>query len=632
MLFDAEAETKKQEIFDLLLVAGYFRIRIPSLSDFDKILGGLSWGILVSGFDIDLDLEYSDEFKLKQKIKLAERVIKALKNMKCIHPLLPHQIQGLDYGAIYPVVQWLLKFVDQTRIQRQDANQRISSEIGERIINSKMTFVEVPSVQIEKLQTRNKKVRKFDYNDPIRVYSALAEMGNKKAASMYQKLSLERAGLGEGVQKGNAVDGKGKGNEDAETHFEDAKTTGDFASDLKAQLAAQKDKTLLKPQSQRKSPKKKNIEEEDSEDEIQEVDIENIQDFEEKRALRRSNSINADGFMRLIELNREENEDLVDQIKEIETNIEEGTGAGSILQKEKIIFHEQKEQLTDAIEKAMNKLEQYKEMYKEVKEEETEVLEELKELNEQNEEYSANLNTIESKIDKRKKQMEDEEMKQIEELIIKITELKEEKIRIKSNAKQENKRLEAEKQKYEKNLQKLEGHKGVEEINQEYEERKQIYSKKQEEMAQISQEVSLLSRKIQEYPSAIEVGQYYKRYIDLFERVAEETENQRKLDMIYNRKSDVLRLATDHKNLLKSIKQSVLDCKKKKHRETLASSLLEAVNQTKANLVRSQNALAKAQKESEELRDELDRNLGYQREYYQLLKKIQYEYERIQEG
>ena len=91
-MFDADSESKKQEIFDLLLVAGYFRIRIPSLTDFDKILGGLSWGILCSGFDIDIDLDYSDEFKLNQKIKLAERVIIALKKMKCPHPLLPFQI------------------------------------------------------------------------------------------------------------------------------------------------------------------------------------------------------------------------------------------------------------------------------------------------------------------------------------------------------------------------------------------------------------------------------------------------------------------------------------------------------------------------------------------------------------
>lgn len=89
-------------------------------------------------------------------------------------------------------------------------------------------------------------------------------------------------------------------------------------------------------------------------------------------------------------------------------------------------------------------------MYKEVKEEEQEVLEELKELTDQNEEYTANLNTIESKIDKRKRQMEEVEMREVEDIIIKITQLKEEKIRIKSEAKEENKTLEKEKEKYEK--------------------------------------------------------------------------------------------------------------------------------------------------------------------------------------
>ena len=113
--FDVENESKKQEIFDLLLVAGYFRIRIPSISDFDKVLGGFAWGILMSGFDVDLDLEYNDEFRIKEKINLAERVVKSLKNMDCPYKIQPHQIQGLDFGAIQPVIKWLLTFVIETR-------------------------------------------------------------------------------------------------------------------------------------------------------------------------------------------------------------------------------------------------------------------------------------------------------------------------------------------------------------------------------------------------------------------------------------------------------------------------------------------------------------------------------------
>lgn len=35
---NAEQEAKLKEIFDILLSAGYFRCRIPSISTFDKLL------------------------------------------------------------------------------------------------------------------------------------------------------------------------------------------------------------------------------------------------------------------------------------------------------------------------------------------------------------------------------------------------------------------------------------------------------------------------------------------------------------------------------------------------------------------------------------------------------------------
>lgn len=62
-------------------MAGYFRIRIPSIKDFDKIMGGLTWCIICSNFEIDI--EYNDEMKLGEKIKLSEKICNVLKQMKC---------------------------------------------------------------------------------------------------------------------------------------------------------------------------------------------------------------------------------------------------------------------------------------------------------------------------------------------------------------------------------------------------------------------------------------------------------------------------------------------------------------------------------------------------------------------
>lgn len=81
---DPENNPKLKEIYDILLLAGYFRIRIPSIGPLDKvnlvittqIQGGLSWCITQSNFDIDL--EYSDDFNIGQKIKLSEKIVSAL--------------------------------------------------------------------------------------------------------------------------------------------------------------------------------------------------------------------------------------------------------------------------------------------------------------------------------------------------------------------------------------------------------------------------------------------------------------------------------------------------------------------------------------------------------------------------
>ncbi len=59
---------KYEEIIDMLLAAGYFRARISTLSQFDKIIGGLTWCIMASNTDLDIDLFFEEEAQIKQKM------------------------------------------------------------------------------------------------------------------------------------------------------------------------------------------------------------------------------------------------------------------------------------------------------------------------------------------------------------------------------------------------------------------------------------------------------------------------------------------------------------------------------------------------------------------------------------
>lgn len=40
---------------------------------------------------------------------LTEKIVAVLQKMKCPHRIEPHQIQGLDFIHIFPVIQWLVK-------------------------------------------------------------------------------------------------------------------------------------------------------------------------------------------------------------------------------------------------------------------------------------------------------------------------------------------------------------------------------------------------------------------------------------------------------------------------------------------------------------------------------------------
>lgn len=65
---DTEAAQCRKRIFDLLLSAGYFRVMIKTLSDFDKICGGMSWCIEACDFDVDVDLLFHENLTIGQKM------------------------------------------------------------------------------------------------------------------------------------------------------------------------------------------------------------------------------------------------------------------------------------------------------------------------------------------------------------------------------------------------------------------------------------------------------------------------------------------------------------------------------------------------------------------------------------
>lgn len=203
------------EIVEILITAGYFRARISTLSDFDKVVGGLCWCIVNSGEAVDIDILFKENSTTGERIALSEVIVKAMRGMKCPHPLQPHQIQGgiggHDFGALKPVIVWLIKKFYERREERE-AQLRSYSTLQFRKNYKFPSEAEVNevSVDLSKVMGRNKVKREYkrvnhaEESEETRVHSCLLEYGETLVVPEGDE-SDNKMGKAGGKKKSSAV-------------------------------------------------------------------------------------------------------------------------------------------------------------------------------------------------------------------------------------------------------------------------------------------------------------------------------------------------------------------------------------------------------------------------------------------
>lgn len=125
-----------ENIIKAFVDAGYYRARIRTLTDFDKIIGGMAWAMQVFSYDINIDVFYTDSLDLGQKIALTERLVMVLLAMNSPHVIEPHQIVGLDHVNLLPVIKWLIKRSEEVRREHEAFNRLLALRHYHRVTNT----------------------------------------------------------------------------------------------------------------------------------------------------------------------------------------------------------------------------------------------------------------------------------------------------------------------------------------------------------------------------------------------------------------------------------------------------------------------------------------------------------------
>jgi len=156
-------------------------------------VGGIVWAITLSGVDAGVEILFQDNSTIGDRIKLSDILVNALTYMKSPVGLQPHQIQGLDYDHLYPVLQWLVRKVIE--------NKRLTGDLVRKL--SVFQFAQEYEFPEEKLSTnatdyvlavqdRYKPTRKFKKLDDAkfttlsqRTEATLLEYGERVAGAVY---------------------------------------------------------------------------------------------------------------------------------------------------------------------------------------------------------------------------------------------------------------------------------------------------------------------------------------------------------------------------------------------------------------------------------------------------------------
>jgi hypothetical protein len=216
--------TKYEEIIEILLTAGYFRARINTLSEFDKVVGGLCWCLISSGEAVDVDILFQENSTIGQKIALSEAIVNALRKMGCPAMLQPHQIQGgvggSDYPALQLVIVWLVKKYFERRGEREQQLRAFSTFQFSKNYQIPDEGTSGSSDTFLKILGRNKATRLYRRNESAgeseetKVRSCLLEFGESFSVGGAGGSGAGAAGSGAGTNVsagGGANDGSAPG-------------------------------------------------------------------------------------------------------------------------------------------------------------------------------------------------------------------------------------------------------------------------------------------------------------------------------------------------------------------------------------------------------------------------------------
>lgn len=516
------------------------------------------------------------------------------------------QIQGLDLPHIYNVLQWLVKMLLETRDERNIFNKKLAKSYYSVKMNTKETKPKennslLNTIKYNYINTgrsfRQSKDAKFDYNDPIRIYFTLIEYG------MNKDLSFQRT-LIDLLKKKNLIENDPK--------------------DRRSTVTTNTKEEIIKAGAQKET--KEIAISNDEKNKLEEIILTNVQEVSSQN--RKFQKVNTSVIEEIFNDNIES---IINEIDKFE-NLKEDENVDKIK-----LFVKEKERLENNKSNIIYQINEYETEYKQmefnIKNLENEVHQsedQIKKLNQNYAESENNLVRLNQKIKEAK--ISEEKMSRIGEKIKTKEELKINISKFKKDCLEEKKIYDNQLEALEKKIQKMSDSQNTQvfdEIDKNYQFEYDKLLTKKKNLFEQNKIINLLTRKIQVFPSKLELIQYQKRFQELYDQINSVSENSKNILNELNSKEEVKKLLNQKLEVFVQLKDAYKNCKTKKDKENFKENLAQIIDSLNESQKRSNEKLKLLGKNIEENNQKLNELQMYENKYMKLIKEYNKEYNKF---
>ena len=174
--------------------------------------------------------------------------------------------------------------------------------------------------------------------------------------------------------------------------------------------------------------------------------------------------------------------------------------------------------------------------------------------------------------------------------------LNEDKITLRKNCKEEKVKLDQELEKMKKRREEMERDEHAEvlrQIDSEFDQEHNKLLEQRKYIADVNRNITVIQRRIENCPSKIEITQFHKRLVELFDNLNLKSEENRRYVNLFNTVMETKRMFKQQSDYLKEISDSYRGCKQKKEKEVLLHNIKNVLEILDKSIVSSTDSLGK---------------------------------------